>query len=263
MQEFGQTIEELNVARVAVERAKDRLEFARSRMARNQLTFQQQLISKQDFDSTKEETALAESDYAEARSELNVLLRGTRSEEIEATRAEIARLEAEKGFLEGQLQRTEVRSPAAGIIATPARQLKEMKGQAVQKGALIAKVYDMKKLTVEIEIPEKEIADIKVGQKVAFRAQAYPDRTFAGVVTSIATTVQSAVQSAESNMPFAGASSSARRTVLVKTEINNDSLLVKPGMTGQAKIFCGPRRIIEIMSRRLIRTVKVEFWSWW
>jgi hypothetical protein len=33
-------------------------------------------------------------------------------------------------------------------------------------------------------------------------------------------------------------------------------------MTGQAKLLCGRRRIVELISRRLARTVKVEFWSW-
>jgi hypothetical protein len=52
-------------------------------------------------------------------------------------------------------------------------------------------------------------------------------------------------------------------TILVTTEIDNSSLLLKPGMTGQAKIYCGERRIIELIWRRLARMFKVEFWSWW
>ncbi len=54
----------------------------------------------------------------------------------------------------------------------------------------------------------------------------------------------------------------AARTILVTTEIENGSLLLKPGMTGHAKIACGQRRMIDIITRRLARTVKVEFWSW-
>jgi hypothetical protein len=52
------------------------------------------------------------------------------------------------------------------------------------------------------------------------------------------------------------------RTILVTTEIDNGALLLKPGMTGHAKISCGRYRIIDIITRRLARTVKVEFWSW-
>src|SRR5207247_11381921 len=52
-------------------------------------------------------------------------------------------------------------------------------------------------------------------------------------------------------------------TVLVTTEIDNHSRLLKPEMTGQAKIFCGRRRGPELFMRRLARTFKVEVWGWW
>ena len=58
-------------------------------------------------------------------------------------------------------------------------------------------------------------------------------------------------------------SSSAVKTFNVTTQIDNRLGLLKPGMTGQAKIFCGDRRIVRLIGRRLARTLKVEFWSWW
>ena len=50
------------------------------------------------------------------------------------------------------------------------------------KGDLIAKVHEMKTVVVEIAIPEKEIADVKVGYKVVLKAQAYPQAQFEGSV---------------------------------------------------------------------------------
>ena len=40
-------------------------------------------------------------------------------------------------------------------------------------------------------------------------------------------------------------------------------LLLKPEMTGQAKISCGPRRIVELITWRTARALKVDVWSWW
>jgi len=34
-------------------------------------------------------------------------------------------------------------------------------------------------------------------------------------------------------------------------------------MSGNAKISCGVRRLYEIVFRRFIRFIRVEFWSWW
>jgi len=54
-----------------------------------------------------------------------------------------------------------------------------------------------------------------------------------------------------------------RKVVRVTTEINNQALSLKPEMTGHAKVYCGERSVLELISRRLIRYLKVEFWSWW
>jgi len=269
MLEAGTTRDSIELARTAVDRAQDQLKYARARLERNKQLADSGVLTRTELEDTQEPAAVAERDLAEARHKLEVLQRGARPEEIAATRAEISGLEGQRRYLEGQLQRAVVRSPAAGVVATPTRQLHEMVGQVVQQGALIAKVYDLDKLTVEIPIPEKEIADIHVGQEVAFKARAYPNRTFHGTVTSIATTAEngSSSLSGSSETPSGaeggGGSGGAARTVLVTTEVENQSRLLKPGMTGQAKVSCGRRSIVDLMMRRLARTVKVEFWSWW
>ena len=137
-----------------------------------------------------------------------------------------------------------------------------MRGQLVTKGALIAKVYDVRTVTAQITIPENEIADIEVGQRVVLRSRAYPDATFHGTVTTIATAAEGS-SSAGGETSASKSSASASRTFIVTTQIDNHSLLLKPGMSGQAKISCGKRRVVDLIRRRLARTVRVEFWSWW
>ena len=34
-------------------------------------------------------------------------------------------------------------------------------------------------------------------------------------------------------------------------------------MTGRAQIDTGKRRMLEVLTRRMIRYVRIEFWSWW
>lgn len=261
----GATQDSIQLARTAVQRAQDGLKYALSRLDRNKTLAETGVVTRIELENTQEQADAAKNDLAEAERKLQVLLRGSRPEEIEATKAEIARLDAQQRYLAGQLARVEVRSPASGVVATPARQLREMAGQVVQKGALIAKVFDMEKLTVDIAIPENELADVHVGQTVDLKARAYPNQTFRGTVASIATSVQggTAAPGSEATIAEPTASTSSPRTILVTTEIDNRSLVLKPGMTGEAKITCGPRRLIDLVTRRLARTVKVEFWSWW
>ena len=129
--------------------------------------------------------------------------------------------------------------------------LKEKVGQNVKKGDLITEVHDLGTVKAEIVIPEKEIADVQIGQKVALKVRAYPELNFEGKVVSIAPIVSKGEERWEP------------RTILVTTELHNTSMLLKPEMTGNAKIFCGQRRIFDLLSRRIARYIRVEFWSWW
>jgi putative peptide zinc metalloprotease protein len=261
----GTTAESLAVARAAVSKAEDAAKFAQGKLARSKQLIEREALSPQEFEAAQEQAAAAENDLAETRSQLKVLLRGNRPEEIEAARAQLDRLEAQQHFLETQLGLVDVVSPATGVVATPARELKEMVGQFVAKGALIAKVYAVRTVTAQIVITEKEIGDVHEGQPVVLKSRAYPDLVFHGTVTTIATAadgLSSATAEAAAGKP-GSAGTTGVRTFLVTTEIENKPGLLKPGMTGLAKVLGGDRRVVDLVKRRLAHTFKVEFWSWW
>jgi hypothetical protein len=196
-------------------------------------------------------------------------LQGARPEEIAATKSEIEGLVTQRRHLEDQLRRLNLYSTTSGIVATPTRQLKELRRQLVKKGDLISKIYDPGAMTAEIIISEKEITDVKVGQKVSLKALTYPDLTFDGTVMAISVAAQEAQGGGQPSSSSAspGASlirtGSASKTILVTTQLDNSSLLLKPEMTGHAKIYCGQRSLIDLLRWRLARVIKVEFWSWW
>lgn len=270
--------ERLAKAITAIEKAEERLKYARSYLSIFQSLFAEKIVSRKqlaeaeeqasvrakelgeaqaewkalvvdDLAEVRQAVALAGRQQEEAKGKLSVLLAGSRREEIEATVAAIARSEAQRGYLEEELQRVRVVSPLSGVITTP--KLRERLGHHVKKGDLIAQVHALKTVRAEIALSEKEIADVRVGQRVVLKARAYPETGFSSTVTAIA--------------PAAVAEEQAggRRVVRVSTEIDNAHLLLKPEMTGSAKIFCGKRRAFDLVTRRLARYVRVEFWSWW
>jgi multidrug resistance efflux pump len=261
MQEAGATAMEIEVAKSAVARAEESLKFAQNHAGRNQQLFNERIISQKELEATQELVALTENQLVEANSKLNVVLQGTRPEEIAATKSVIEGLETQRRHLEDQLRRLNIYSATSGIIGTPARQLKELRRQLAKKGDLIAKIYDPEAMTAEIVISEKEITDVKVGQKVSLKALTYPDMTFEGTVTAIGVAAQGGEQSSSSSsLSHQGGAS---RTILVTTQLDNSSHLLKPEMTGHAKVQCGQRRLIDLLRWRLARVIKVEFWSWW
>lgn len=245
----GSRPEELELARTQVAKAEERVRYAAERLDIDEKLSAQKVLSQREFEDTREQNAMRKKELQEAKDHLSVLLAGSRPEDIEATEAEIRRLEAQQRYLEEQVSFLKVTSPIDGIVVT--HKLKDRLGEAVRKGDLIAKVHELKTVSVEIAVPESEIGDVKIGQPVVVKARAYPDRTFRGSVAIIAPVAT------KPEGPH------AERVVLVTTRFDNPDFLLKPDMTGNAKISCGERRIINLMARRFLRFVKVEFWSWW
>ncbi len=245
----GPRREEIEVARAEVAKVKERLKYAREKLGTLGGLLEEKAISRLQLQEAEEQVAVRGKELEEAEGRLKLLLAGSRPEEIEATEAEITRLETQRTYLQGQLELVRVLSPIAGVITTP--RLREKIGQHVKKGDLIAKVHNLQTVTAEIPVSEKEIADVQAGQPVILKARAYPEQSFSGTVVSIA--------------PTAAADSSGfgSKMVLVRTEIDNTSRLLKPEMTGHAKIFCGKRQLLDLMTRRFVRYFRVEFWSWW
>ena len=262
----GPTMQEIEVARTSVAKAEDQNAYAQSRVTRFAPLLESGLVSRNQFEDYQEAAATSRNTLAEAQARLDALLSSVRPEQIDGVRAQIDRLEAQQRYLSEQLKLPIIVSTHTGIVATPTLELKQLLGRLVMKGDLIAKVYDFETMTVYITIPETEIADIQIGQSVVLRARAYPNIDVPGTVTSIATSAQG--QSASGGQTSLGAAlpgstNGAGKTVLITTQVDNHALLLKPEMTGQAKIYCGERRIVDLVKRRLARTVKVEFWSWW
>ncbi len=285
--------DEVVKARSSVALCEERLKYAQNNMDRAKKLADQQVISPKEFETVAEQTAvrrreyetaladmqaLQDDDLASARRELalsegslkesdqrlRLLTAGTRPEELDATEAQVNRLEAQRRYLEDQVTRTTIVSPIDGTVTTPERELREMAGQYVGKGDLIAEVHDVRSVTVEIAVPEKEIEDVHIGQQVRLKARAYPDRVFTGQVTAIASTARGGVPNNSSReTERARDRGTANRELIVRTRIPNPEFLLKPDMTGKAKIVCGRRSLFNLMTRRLARAVRVEFWSWW
>ena len=245
----GARPEEIALANVVVAKNQDRLQFAKGRLEMDAQLYESRLVSLKELQETKETLAVRQKELEEAADKLNVLLAGSRLEEIEAKEAEINRSKTQEQYLQQQLNLLVVTSPISGIVTT--RHLKEKVGQSLRKGDLISVVHELDTVNAEVTVPEQEIANVTPGQRVVFKARAYPEGKFAGIVGSIAP-----IANRQEDQP-------GRRVFLVTSQIGNECQLLKSEMTGQAKIYCGKRRVIDLLTRRFARYLRVEFWSWW
>jgi putative peptide zinc metalloprotease protein len=252
MLKAGARPEEIAEMKAEAAQAGEQVNHAANMLARDKMLFDIQLLSPQEYDTSKSKLAQQQDNFTAVKSKLALLLAGARPEEIAAMEAEVNRLKAQQVYLQGQLKLLTVTSPVTGIIAT--HRIREELGQHVQKGDLIAAVDELNTVVAEIAVSEKDISAVKVGQKVTLKARALPQTRFAGTVTGIAPV---ATPPAEKENP------QAPRTVLVMTQLENPSLQLHPEMSGRAKIDCGGQNALQLLLRRFVRYFRVEFWSWW
>jgi putative peptide zinc metalloprotease protein len=249
MLKIGARPEELQLARTTQQEAQERVPFARKQLDRAQTLFREGLAAQKEIDAAAEELAVRQKEFEEASDKLRLVLAGSRREEITATEAGLARLDAEQRYLEEQRRLLLVTSPISGVITS--HRLKETIGQHVLRGDLIAEVDELDSVEAEIAVPEREIGDVRPGQHVEVKSRAYPEKTFTGVIASIGT------KAAREDDTLEG------KSILATTRLDNSSVLLKSGMTGSAKILCGRRRAMDLLRRRIAKSIRVEFWSWW
>jgi len=173
---------------------------------------------------------------------LRLMRAGNRPEFIRQAEAEALKLEQQVEILNQELDKTDVRSPIDGVVATPFVERK--RGQTLKPGDELCRIVDISSVTIEMQVPEKEMADVRLGNVVWMKPRSFPSLDLQGRVDFIAPVAQD-VQ--------------GQRTVVVRSELPNADLQLKPEMTGVAWIYGGQRRIADLMTRRLRRWVRTEF----
>lgn len=133
--------------------------------------------------------------------------------ELEATDADVTRLEADVERAEVEMSDMTLTAPFDGVIA---QRLIDA-GNYIRVGEQIATLYQVDPLDMSFRLPERFAGRVNVGQAVEVRVAAYPDERFAGVLQFVSPVVD------ESTRDF-----------LVKAAIDNAARRLRPGMFGTA-----------------------------
>jgi putative peptide zinc metalloprotease protein len=267
--EAGPTAEEVESAETAVRTAQTAAAWSRARADRYVQLRKDHLVSDQDFENALRQRDVDAQALEEARANLNLVSSGARKEQLEALRAQVKSLQAVADNYKTDVAHTTVTSPISGHIVTP--RIEELAGTYLKPGQrdLIAEIEDGRTVRAEVEVPEEDIADVKVGSEVTVVTWAFHQQSFKGKVARIAPVAAAAeadAQTAVVDQPGQGPTpvqvASSDRAVRVITEIPNPDGLLKSDMTGYAKIATGPRPVWDVLLRPFLRWCMVEVWYW-
>ena len=194
-------------------------------------------ISQNDLEDTRTSNQVLKSELDFYKNQLTLLKRGARPEELDMAKAEVDQLEAKMKHLESQLAQTIIESPIDGIVTQ------------VNSGSTVISIARTDTVKVKISVPEKEIAAVGIGDRIRMKVRAYPGLTYEGHVLKIE--------------PLAVVDSRDRAIITVTAAVANRGGLLKSGMTGKAKINCGNWPLYKLVLWRVVRYLRIEFWSWW
>ena len=187
----GNRSEEISRARAQVASAEAQVDLYAKKLERYHFLAQQGALPKLDLDEVISEDRNARANLQEAQQFLQELSSGSRLEDIEQAAARAAAAAAQVEVIQAQLDATVIRAPFDGVvtqkyasigaIVTPTTSASSTASATSSSILAIAKG-----LEVLVEIPEANIAEIKLGQPVEIVTDSYPDHTFSGKVRKIA-----------------------------------------------------------------------------
>lgn len=141
----------------------------------------------------QQEYELAESTYKAMQQRvqrltfaLELLKLGERAERREVAKAELAQAQADLAKAEWRLGNCTIRAPRSGTILKKAAEEGNVVNPLALNGSYsLCELADLSDLEVELNIQERDISAIKVGQKCRVRTKAWPDRVYDGVVSRL------------------------------------------------------------------------------
>lgn len=190
------------VSKATIRQREADLKVAQVNFDRSKNLFERQLLAKQALDD-------AESRYLAAEAQ------------IDLSKAQLAQAEARLQELKINLQNTTVTSPVDGFVGK--RNVDP--GAMVSQNTPIASVVDISKLKMVVNVVEKDIRLVTVGDSGDVDVDAYPGEKFRGRIARVAPVLDPAT-----------------RTATMEIEIANDDKRLKPGMYARVSLIVEERK---------------------
>jgi multidrug resistance efflux pump len=111
---------------------------------------------------------------------------GPRDERIRGARAEVGQAQSEVVRARWQLNNCQIRAPIAGTILRKNAEQGNLVNPIAFNGSFsICDIADLSDLEVELNIQERDISRVYMGQSCTVRTDAFPDRVYQGKVSRL------------------------------------------------------------------------------
>jgi RND family efflux transporter MFP subunit len=160
--------------------------------------------------------------------------------------AKIDQAEAQLGLLDEQLSRSRIVAPFDGVVTSG--DLSQSLGTPVERGQGLFEVAPLGGYRVILQVDERDIAEVKEGQRGELALPSIAGKRFPLSITQI-TPVSTQKE--------------GRNYFRVEAKLEEHSQRLRPGMEGVGKITVDRRRLIWIWTHEVLEWVSLKLWTWW
>ncbi|MFW2490403.1 efflux RND transporter periplasmic adaptor subunit [Clostridium chromiireducens] len=176
---------------------------------RTQTLYSAEAVSKKELDDAKAQFDAITIDLKNAQDNLELLKSKSGPQATKAAEAALEQAHAGVSAVQNQINNATITAPIAGVVSEKAVEVGEL--ASAQSGSVT--VIDSSSLEAEINIPDKMLEKIQVGQSVPVDVNALPDAKIVGVIENISPNT-----------------SSKNNFYIVKVKIDNSNDEIKAGM---------------------------------
>jgi RND family efflux transporter MFP subunit len=189
--------------------------------------------------------AAARAKYEIAVAQMDRALANNDGTEAGMQRAQADYWNSEVARAQERLDRTSIRSPIDGVVATP--QLENMVGRKLKVGESFVDIVDNSRTLVDVAVTENDVALLHSGEKASLKLDGFPQRTFHGQVAVVSP--QGVVQNDE-------------RVFFARVSVANPNGALRSGMQGRGKVSTGWRPAGVVIFRRPGMWIWSKIWDW-
>ena len=224
--EAGARAEELEDARAAVQSATATREWTERDYRRAETLIRQGLIAAQEVDRARQAYEVATAQEKSTRQKLALLQAGSRPDQIEAARGQLAQARNALEMARTRLNEMVINSPVDGVVLHKTLEVGEM----ANPGVPVLTLMKPSEIWVRAYVPEEEIGRLKVGDAARISVDAYPDRRFPGRISEIASQAEFTPRNVQTKKER------VNLVFRIKIAVDNPEGILKPGMPADAEI---------------------------
>jgi len=189
--------------------------------------------------------AAAQAKYTGALAEMNHALSVNDGTEAGVQRVQADFWASEVERARERLEKTRLRSPIDGVVATP--HVESAVGRHLAKGDTLAEVINTSSAMVDVAIDQDEVRFLKPGAEAVVKLESFPARTFKGTVAIVS---PKSVSNGDDRVFFA------------RVSVPNPEGRIRSGMQGRAKVWAGWRPAGYVILRGPLMWIWSKLWSW-